>query len=686
MNKPNPYTRSSQDYLLAGLACCSALISTGLALAQVVTGLLFAVIAAVGLTFSYLSDRNNPVKSGNTDGLLMAVACACAVIFVGTLNSLMPLGGYPMELRTSSVLSWMVVLSAFFAWRDGTLLFLMVPSIAMFGLVGAYDTFREAAAVFFLFLVSLAVLFARAHLRHSLKFAEQEGHEAHQLRRYEWSALAGPEWALGSALVVVAFSAIGAPVIQNSVQGVTGNLRVDDATIRAIRRNVQNQVGENQSDTLQVGRGPIGAQDDTVVLAVEANAPFLLRQRHYASFNDGRWQSWTPPRWTAQRDRDSFNVSEAGYFALPTSFMNATTVIRGEVRGPGIRSIPYPGEPLELNTNRRRTFVALDGTITFDSPLNAGERFRVASIMPPAATPETESKLPVEFPARLRDAYTSFQSTDTVASLARRITENIDGDYAKALRIQQEVTQRITYNLAAPAVPDREDPVETVLFRTQQGYCDLFASSVAQMARAIGLTARVATGFLTDPADMEGERYVVRQRYAHMWAEIYFDGVGWVPFDATEGAREIPGQGRGDRRSDNRPFWERFSDPLFVERLTQGLGILVFLAAGWVAWKVILAQQGRGRMPMVKPIFAPIELAVAGALRKIERASGTPRKFEQTSTEYLNTVAPGLPETTALATLIDRALFSPDRATLEELDAATKAFLASAFPPQSKAS
>ncbi len=687
MKTPNPYARSPLDFVLAGVACMSALVSTGIALAQIPTGIVFALLAAVGLWFSYLADRNAGERTNQTDGLLMAAACICAVAFVRQLNMLMPLGGYPPELLTSSVLSWMVVLSAFFAWRDSTLLFLMVPSIAMFGLVGAYDTFRAASAVFFLFLVSLAVLFARAHLRHSLKFAEQDGHEAPQLRRYEWSALAGPEWALGSALAVVALSAVGAPVIQNSVQGVTSNIQVDNSALRAIRRNAENQVGENTSNKLPVGRGPLSATDDAEVLLAEAPAPMLLRQKHYASFEGGNWNSWSPPRWPASpTGTRMFDVSDAGYVATPGSFENTTIRLRAEFRGGGTTTIPYLGEPIMLRVPRSRAYVALDGSVTVDFPLRGGDRMEMVGFLAPAAKPESKSRLPMEYPRELTAAYQEFESTETVAEFARRITENVDGDYAKALRLKQEVTQTITYNLNAPAVPAGEDPVETVMFRSQQGYCDLYATALAQMARSVGLSARVATGFLMDPRDMVDGKYVVRQRHAHMWTEIYFEDVGWVSFDATEGAAQVPGAGRGQRRADSRNFWDRLQDPVFAQIATFIMMGLAGIAAAWVGWRIWLAQRGRGRMLLVKPAFAPVELAVGTALRKIEKASGVPRRFEWTAREYLEQVSPGLLNGGALASLLDQALYSPQRASIDEIEQGAKDFLAAAFPPQSKAS
>jgi hypothetical protein len=53
------------------------------------------------------------------------------------------------------------------------------------------------------------------------------------------------------------------------------------------------------------------------------------------------------------------------------------------------------------------------------------------------------------------------------------------------------------------------------------------------LARASGIPARLVTGYLPGQLDPLSGTYVVRRSDAHVWAEIYFDGVGWVPFDST---------------------------------------------------------------------------------------------------------------------------------------------------------
>jgi transglutaminase-like putative cysteine protease len=55
------------------------------------------------------------------------------------------------------------------------------------------------------------------------------------------------------------------------------------------------------------------------------------------------------------------------------------------------------------------------------------------------------------------------------------------------------------------------------------------------MARAVGLPARLATGYVQGRYEEEGRRWIVTEQDGHSWVEIYFEGFGWVEFEPTAG-------------------------------------------------------------------------------------------------------------------------------------------------------
>jgi hypothetical protein len=59
-----------------------------------------------------------------------------------------------------------------------------------------------------------------------------------------------------------------------------------------------------------------------------------------------------------------------------------------------------------------------------------------------------------------------------------------------------------------------------------------FATTMAVMARTLGIPARVGVGFLPGDTAEDGSR-VVTGKEAHAWPELYFEDFGWVRFEPT---------------------------------------------------------------------------------------------------------------------------------------------------------
>lgn len=71
------------------------------------------------------------------------------------------------------------------------------------------------------------------------------------------------------------------------------------------------------------------------------------------------------------------------------------------------------------------------------------------------------------------------------------------------------------------------------------GFCEQYAAAMAWLVRQAGIPARVAFGF-TRGTQTDGDVMVLTNRNLHAWTEVFFEGVGWVPFDATPAA-SVPG-------------------------------------------------------------------------------------------------------------------------------------------------
>jgi transglutaminase-like putative cysteine protease len=78
-----------------------------------------------------------------------------------------------------------------------------------------------------------------------------------------------------------------------------------------------------------------------------------------------------------------------------------------------------------------------------------------------------------------------------------------------------------------------KDPVDTFLFEERKGYCGHYASAFAFLMRAAGIPTRVVVGYLGGERNPYANYLIVRQYHAHAWAEVFFEGKGWVRIDPT---------------------------------------------------------------------------------------------------------------------------------------------------------
>ena len=91
----------------------------------------------------------------------------------------------------------------------------------------------------------------------------------------------------------------------------------------------------------------------------------------------------------------------------------------------------------------------------------------------------------------------------------------------------------MTYQTTLPKVPDDVDPVEWFLFDNKAGFCNYFASSDVLMLRSLGIPARLAAGYAQGEWNKDTGAYTVLSGDYHAWPEVFFPGIGWIPFEPT---------------------------------------------------------------------------------------------------------------------------------------------------------
>ncbi len=112
-----------------------------------------------------------------------------------------------------------------------------------------------------------------------------------------------------------------------------------------------------------------------------------------------------------------------------------------------------------------------------------------------------------------------------------------DSPYGKALNLQSHFQNGYIYTLTPDDYSASDDFVASFL-ETKSGYCVHFASAMVVMARKLDIPARYVEGFILVPEDSDSptsNTYRATGRSAHAWAELYFEGIGWIAFDPTPG-------------------------------------------------------------------------------------------------------------------------------------------------------
>ncbi|RLC66652.1 MAG: hypothetical protein DRI52_11755, partial [Chloroflexi bacterium] len=166
-------------------------------------------------------------------------------------------------------------------------------------------------------------------------------------------------------------------------------------------------------------------------------------------------------------------------------------------------------------------------------PLKQGDTYHVVSSLS-VADEQSLRRAGEEYPAWIRERYLQLPPDlpDRVRALAEETVAGRDNAYDKASAIEAYL-RTIPYNELIEAPSEGQDGVDYFLFGVREGYCDYYASAMAIMARAVGIPARVANGYTRGEYDSDRRAFLVRERNAHAWVEVYFPRYGWVEFEPT---------------------------------------------------------------------------------------------------------------------------------------------------------
>ncbi|MDQ8193366.1 transglutaminaseTgpA domain-containing protein [Coraliomargarita sp. SDUM461004] len=183
------------------------------------------------------------------------------------------------------------------------------------------------------------------------------------------------------------------------------------------------------------------------------------------------------------------------------------------------------------------------------------------ALLEPSPPERVDEYASLPYPFTTLDLNLRQDSIEVLEEINRNIVGEADRD---VLAYSRAVTDYLWEQFAYSLRPDMDyrfdrDPVVSWLETGSQGHCELFAGAFILLARQAGFPARMVVGYAGGTWNTLENYFVVRNRDAHAWVEIYDAATqSWLRVDPT------PGRGS--------------SDP---ELIVQGSMVL---ESGWAAW------------------------------------------------------------------------------------------------------
>ena len=233
-----------------------------------------------------------------------------------------------------------------------------------------------------------------------------------------------------------------------------------------------------------------------------------------------------------------------------------------------------------------------------------------------------------EYTLYANEAYGKESNTaiDVIDKYAENILKELEGGadsftHEKVIAVIQFLYDNYSYSLN-PRLPLSYGGYDGFLRETKEGYCVQFATTAALILRSMGIPVRYVEGYLAsnfkraDDYEESGDYQCdVTDQQAHAWIEVYYDGLGWLPYETTPkyvkayygsmiyiesgsgGGAYVPGGGTdtdfGDTGADEQPPvdnipLEPVEDPFPTGKVVMTLLVIAgVIALGFFAWKTL---------------------------------------------------------------------------------------------------
>lgn len=318
--------------------------------------------------------------------------------------------------------------------------------------------------------------------------------------------------------------------------------------IIAVNSNVNPSNHGNFDDTLTLGGNPNLNND--IVFKVQSDDPTQYLETLSYDTYDGRGWYNSPTYATALPAKNStVNESSVFHYDKQTVYVvNPPGEQFNYILGASqVASLDQSSQV--LNSKATSSQVALVG----QGKLSPGQHYVVYSYVSSAdvnsletvSLPVNEPKIPSTYDGQYPLTYFDPGIVNTylqlpqgldprIKALAQQLTASSTTMYDKAQALESYF-HTFTYDVNVQ-LPSGMEGVSWFLFDSgHRGFCNYFATSMAVMARLLGMPARVVAGYTNGQLDATHHQQVIRGTDAHLWTQIYFAGYGWINFEPSAG-------------------------------------------------------------------------------------------------------------------------------------------------------
>ena len=319
-----------------------------------------------------------------------------------------------------------------------------------------------------------------------------------------------------------------------SILGDITRLNLDDNSNRLSKGLSEAQSLSGGEQQAQVGYESQQEKGPILLIKYETRTQYL---RRYAAYNYSRG-TWTrPSNLEAMKYTGELIPADPTYPKLPEHIQFQVTPLTNLT---GYMLVAQNTELLHYNLtdftiNYYSDIQSFDAIAKYDKPYWDSYRkysFSEAALKASKAIGTPES---LAVPKNLRE---------DLHQKALSITQGATTDYDKLIAIRNYLLENYKFNKDFSSAPSTIDPIRWFLYNSYEGVGSHFNSAFVLMARSLNIPSRIVIGYTVKP-DVEMQ-YVLPQQ-AYMYAEVEFQNLGWVTFDAcpihyTEGNQNITQQ------------------------------------------------------------------------------------------------------------------------------------------------